>query len=190
MLLFGLSYLYGLTGTTNASAVARTLSAARDGGAGSLAAAAAVMVLAGLGFRVTAFPFHWYAPDVYQAGPTGVVAQLSFVPKLVVVALSILSYLLLSEPCKRKRVAKRVFTTYTKVFLGRSDTDVVEAIVVDSNTTIPHPHPFNFFVLHVFNGSVSKFCATMTVDALGFQNGKHVVGEGEDGRQRLSAGIC
>jgi NADH-quinone oxidoreductase subunit N len=40
------------------------------------------MVLAGLGFRVTAFPFHFYAPDVYEGGPTGTVAFLAFVPKV------------------------------------------------------------------------------------------------------------
>ena len=43
---------------------------------------ASVLILAGLGFRVTAFPFHFYAPDVYQGGPTGTVAFLAFVPKL------------------------------------------------------------------------------------------------------------
>jgi NADH-quinone oxidoreductase subunit N len=40
------------------------------------------MVVAGLGFRITAVPFHFYAPDVYEGGPTGVVAQLAFVPKV------------------------------------------------------------------------------------------------------------
>src|SRR5207237_5034911 len=41
-----------------------------------------VMVLAGLGFRIAVVPFHFYAPDVYEGGPTGVVAQLAFIPKV------------------------------------------------------------------------------------------------------------
>jgi NADH-quinone oxidoreductase subunit N len=80
--LFGFSYLYGAAGTTNLSAIAAILPRVVPGEAGTAALIAAVLVLAGLGFRVTAFPFHFYAPDVYQGGPTGTVAFLSFVPKV------------------------------------------------------------------------------------------------------------
>src|SRR5262249_36296339 len=44
---------------------------------------ALVMVVAGLGFRITAVPFHFYAPDVYQGTTTPAAALLSFVPKVV-----------------------------------------------------------------------------------------------------------
>jgi NADH-quinone oxidoreductase subunit N len=47
-----------------------------------MALVAAVLVIAALGFRITAVPFHFYAPDVYEGGPAGVVAQLAFLPKL------------------------------------------------------------------------------------------------------------
>ncbi|MBO0698845.1 MAG: NADH-quinone oxidoreductase subunit N, partial [Zavarzinella sp.] len=80
--LFGFSYLYGLTGTTNLSAVTELLPRVVPGEAGTAALIAAVLILAGLGFRITAFPFHFYAPDVYQGGPTGTVAFLAFVPKV------------------------------------------------------------------------------------------------------------
>ena len=40
------------------------------------------MVVAGLGFRITAVPFHFYAPDVYQGTPTSMAAVLAFVPKV------------------------------------------------------------------------------------------------------------
>ena len=40
------------------------------------------MVIAAIGFRITAVPFHFYAPDVYEGGPAGVVAQLAFLPKV------------------------------------------------------------------------------------------------------------
>ena len=82
MLLFGFSYLYGLTGTTNITAILAMLPSAAAGDATGLATIAIVMVIAGLGFRITAFPFHFYAPDVYQGAPVGVVALLSFLPKV------------------------------------------------------------------------------------------------------------
>jgi NADH-quinone oxidoreductase subunit N len=80
--LFGFSYLYGLTGTTNLGAMTELLPRLVPGEAGTAALIAIVMVLAGLGFRITAFPFHFYAPDVYHGGPTGTVALLAFVPKV------------------------------------------------------------------------------------------------------------
>lgn len=82
VLLFGFSYLYGVTGSTNLTAIANTL---RNGNAASvspLSLVAAVMVIAGVGSRITAVPFHFYAPDVYEGGPAGVVAQLAFLPKV------------------------------------------------------------------------------------------------------------
>jgi NADH-quinone oxidoreductase subunit N len=80
--LFGFSYLYGLVGTTNLSAMTELLPRVLPGETHVAGLIAVVLVLAGLGFRVTAFPFHFYAPDVYQGGPTGTVAFLAFVPKV------------------------------------------------------------------------------------------------------------
>ena len=80
-LLFGFSYLYGLTGTSNVSAILKILPTASAGGMSDMLLIATVMIVAGLGFKVTAFPFHFYAPDVYQGAPLGVVSLLSFVPK-------------------------------------------------------------------------------------------------------------
>ena len=82
VMLFGFSYLYGQTGTTNLGAIVDTLNDAHKTEVGVQALLAIVMVVAGLCFRVTAFPFHFYAPDVYQGGPTGVIAQLAFMPKV------------------------------------------------------------------------------------------------------------
>ena len=80
-LLFGFSYLYGLAGTTNLPAIAEALSrnpAAIPG----MSLVALVMVVAGLGFKITAVPFHFYAPDVYQGTATANAAVLAFVPKV------------------------------------------------------------------------------------------------------------
>ena len=84
LLLFGFSYLYGLTGTTNLPAMLEAFAGSETGTAGppGLALVAVVMVVAGLGFRITAVPFHFYAPDVYQGAPTSGAALLAFVPKV------------------------------------------------------------------------------------------------------------
>jgi NADH-quinone oxidoreductase subunit N len=82
ILLFGFSYLYGLTGSTNLSAITSTLAKSNAEKLSPLALTAIVMVIAAIGFRITAAPFHFYAPDVYEGGPAGVVAQLAFLPKI------------------------------------------------------------------------------------------------------------
>jgi NADH-quinone oxidoreductase subunit N len=90
LLLFGFSYLYGLAGTTNipallhefTTAVAKTSTHQAGATVPVLTQVALIMVVAGLGFRITAVPFHFYAPDVYQGAPTSVAALLAFVPKV------------------------------------------------------------------------------------------------------------
>ncbi len=86
LLLFGLAYLYGMTGVSNLKGLAFVLykgGALVTPGNVSIGAIAVVFVLAGLGFRVAAVPFHFYAPDVYQGAPTIVTATLAWVPKAV-----------------------------------------------------------------------------------------------------------
>ncbi len=88
VLLYGISLLYGATGTFSLRAVAPI--AAKGALAGNpLAIAGLALVLAGLGFKLALAPFHAWAPDVYQGSPTPVTAFLSVVPKgaaLVVLA--------------------------------------------------------------------------------------------------------
>lgn len=80
--LFGFSYLYGLSGTTNLPATLATLNSATHDSLPRTAQIALVTVVAGLGFRITAVPFHFYAPDVYQGTPTVAAALLAFIPKV------------------------------------------------------------------------------------------------------------
>ncbi|AMV25841.1 NADH-quinone oxidoreductase subunit N [Gemmata sp. SH-PL17] len=85
VMLFGFSYLYGLTGSTNLAVITDALTKTQSADVQSLnpmALVGAVLVIAAIGFRITAVPFHFYAPDVYEGAPAGVVAQLAFFPKL------------------------------------------------------------------------------------------------------------
>jgi NADH-quinone oxidoreductase subunit N len=81
LLLFGFSYLYGLAGTTNIPALMTALAGAGPTALPSVALVAVVMVVAGLGFKITAVPFHYYAPDVYQGTTAAAAAVLAFMPK-------------------------------------------------------------------------------------------------------------
>jgi len=83
LLLFGFSYLFGLTGTTNISGILHVLHGADDSRAvAGLAQVAMLTIAAGLGFRITAVPFHFYAPDVFQGTSTSGAAFLSYIPKI------------------------------------------------------------------------------------------------------------
>jgi NADH-quinone oxidoreductase subunit N len=82
LLLLGFSYLYGLAGTTNLPALGEALAVPDGGRMPGVAVAAFVLVVAGLGFRITAVPFHFYAPDVYQGTATAGATLLAFIPKV------------------------------------------------------------------------------------------------------------
>jgi NADH-quinone oxidoreductase subunit N len=84
LLLFGFAYLYGMMGISNLKTLAYlgqvpvTIPGVVHPILGLIAA---VFIMAGLGFRVAAVPFHFYAPDVYQGSPTILAAMLAWVPK-------------------------------------------------------------------------------------------------------------
>lgn len=80
MLLYGISLLYGLTGSTTYAGVAEGL-AARGEGTDLAALAAIMLIVAGVGFKVSAAPFHMWAPDAYQGAPLPVTAFLSTASK-------------------------------------------------------------------------------------------------------------
>ena len=84
ILLYGISLLYGFTGTTLFEGLAAALSA--DGTSqGELFGL--VFVLAGLAFKVSAVPFHMWTPDVYEGAPTPVTAFFASAPKVAAMAL-------------------------------------------------------------------------------------------------------
>jgi NADH-quinone oxidoreductase subunit N len=83
ILLYGVSLLYGFTGTTGFSGIAARLG---DGvSTGELFGI--VFVLAGLAFKISAVPFHMWTPDVYEGAPTPVTAFFASAPKVAAMAL-------------------------------------------------------------------------------------------------------
>ena len=84
LLLYGMSMLYGATGTLDVAAVSAAI---KQGVANpNLLVFGLVFVVAGLAFKLGAVPFHMWVPDVYQGAPTPVVMLIGSAPKLAAFA--------------------------------------------------------------------------------------------------------
>ena len=83
-LLFGFSYIYGLTGTTNLTDI---VSALARSGPSPLLYVAWILIVAGLGFKVAVVPFHLWAPDTYEGAPAPAAAFIASVSKVASFAL-------------------------------------------------------------------------------------------------------
>jgi len=83
LLLYGFSFLYGATGSTGLEQIQRVLAGTSESAAILLIARLALLlIVAGLGFRITVVPFHFYAPDVYEGTSHLNAALLAIVPKI------------------------------------------------------------------------------------------------------------
>ncbi|NBD26752.1 NADH-quinone oxidoreductase subunit N [Paenibacillus glycinis] len=80
LVLFGMSYLYGITGATNLGAIAQGI---KEHGIDfpAILYVAFFFLIAGLGIKIAAAPFHYWAADVYQGAPTPITAFLAVVSK-------------------------------------------------------------------------------------------------------------
>lgn len=89
-MLYGIALIYGLTGTTNLEMVAKglaQLAAAPDAGlTHGVALMAVLMVLSGFAFKLAAFPFHMWTPDVYTGSPTPAVGFMATGVKAAAIA--------------------------------------------------------------------------------------------------------
>jgi len=76
ILLYGFALLYGLTGTTDLTSIAGSIKNGVQNG-NVLVLIASVLILAGFGFKISAVPFHMWAPDIYEGSPTPATAFFS-----------------------------------------------------------------------------------------------------------------
>ena len=88
IMLYGLSLLFGLTGTTKFFEMQNAISSL--GSDSNLALILSVVfILVGFGYKISAVPFHFWTPDVYEGSPTTITAYLSVAPKAAGFALLI-----------------------------------------------------------------------------------------------------
>ncbi len=83
ILLFGMSLVYGFTGTTSFDGI----NAAMSGGLSGGMLFGLIFVMAGMAFKISAVPFHMWTPDVYEGAPTPVTMFFASAPKVAAVAL-------------------------------------------------------------------------------------------------------
>jgi len=84
MMLYGISLIYGFTGSTSFPAVAMVV---QTGGVSVGLVFGLVFLISGLAFKVSAVPFHMWTPDVYEGAPTPITAFFAASPKIAAMAL-------------------------------------------------------------------------------------------------------
>jgi len=77
LLLYGCSLIYGFTGSTNFITISENINSTQFGLTFGI-----VFILVGLAFKISAVPFHMWAPDVYEGSPTSVTLFFAVVPKI------------------------------------------------------------------------------------------------------------
>jgi NADH-quinone oxidoreductase subunit N len=115
ILLYGISLLYGFTGTANFTGLAAAF--AREAPSLGLLFGL-VFVLAGLAFKISAVPFHMWTPDVYEGAPTPVTAFFATAPKVAAVLLSTRVCLDALAPATDAWRQIVIFAALASIFLG------------------------------------------------------------------------
>jgi NADH-quinone oxidoreductase subunit N len=115
MLLYGISLVYGYTGSTGFEQIA----AALGSGERQLGLVfGLVFVLAGLSFKISAVPFHMWTPDVYEGAPTPVTAFFAAAPKMAAMALTVRVVMGAFEPLAADWQQIIVFISIASMVLG------------------------------------------------------------------------
>ena len=86
MLLYGMSLLYGVTGSLDIAKIAAAIGSLKEG-QGVVAGLGMVLVIVGMAFKLGAVPFHMWIPDVYHGAPTAVTLYIGSAPKLAAFAM-------------------------------------------------------------------------------------------------------
>ena len=84
LLLYGCSLIYGFSGSTNFNTILENSSSGQYGITFGI-----VFILVGLAFKISAVPFHMWAPDVYQGSPTSVTTFFAVLPKIAALSVFI-----------------------------------------------------------------------------------------------------
>jgi NADH-quinone oxidoreductase subunit N len=116
ILLYGISLLYGFTGTMNFNGIAAAF--AREGTSSLGLLFGIVFVLAGIAFKISAVPFHMWTPDVYEGAPTPVTAFFASAPKVAAVLLGTRICLDALGPATDAWRQIVIFAALASIFLG------------------------------------------------------------------------
>ncbi len=126
MLLYGMSILYGLTGTLDIELIARVVAQEQSNVA---LVYALTFIVVGLAFKLGAVPFHMWVPDVYQGAPTPVTLYIGSAPKIAAFAMVMR---LLVESLGESTGATRLAATLVGAAVGIVAGGVVGAATLDA----------------------------------------------------------
>lgn len=98
VMLFGMSYLFGLTGEMNLELIAAKLRAITSPEESRAVGAMVLLVFVGFAYKIAAVPFHFWTPDVYEGAPTVATAFFSVVPKAAGFAVLVRTLFAFLEP--------------------------------------------------------------------------------------------
>jgi NADH-quinone oxidoreductase subunit N len=118
--LFGLAFVWGLSGSTNVAVVSSHVAAIVNGSAPfspGLTMGLAFMTT-GVAFKIAAVPFHYWTPDAYQGSPTPVTGYLSVGPKIGAFALILRLFVGALDPAKTDWLAVFIVLAATTMTLG------------------------------------------------------------------------
>jgi len=115
LLVYGISLVYGYTGSTGFHEVAAALS---SGGSHLGLTFGLVFLLTGIAFKISAVPFHMWTPDVYEGAPTPVTTFLASAPKMAAMALMVRVTVGPFEPIAREWQQIIVFISIASMLLG------------------------------------------------------------------------
>jgi NADH-quinone oxidoreductase subunit N len=114
ILLYGISLLYGFTGTTGYAGVATAMKGEMSLGI----TFGIVFVMSGLAFKISAVPFHMWTPDVYEGAPTPVTAFFASAPKVAAMAMLVRVAVSAMGPATDAWQQIVIFTALASIILG------------------------------------------------------------------------
>jgi NADH-quinone oxidoreductase subunit N len=117
-LLYGIAWIYGVTGTTNLDEIRRVLMSPEIAPSMSLVGLSAALMFVGFAFKVSAAPFQVWAPDVYQGAPSPVSAFMSAGPKAAAFAVFIRVYVTAYGPIANRWEPIVWFSALLTMFIG------------------------------------------------------------------------
>lgn len=157
MLLYGISMLYGVSGTLDLSSLANYISQNNDNNL--LQVFGLVFVVVGVAFKLGAVPFHMWVPDVYEGSPTSVTLFISTAPKIAAFAMAIR---LLAEGMgplvddwQGMLIVLAILSMATGNIIAISQTNIKRMLAY---STIAH---IGFLLLGILSGRASGYAGSM-----------------------------
>lgn len=156
MLLYGMSMLYGATGSLDLQIISQQLSSVTDK---TILAFGLVFVIVGVAFKLGAVPFHMWVPDVYQGAPTAVTLYIASAPKIAAFAmlmrLLVGGLLELHAQWQGILIILAVASMAIGNIVAIAQTNIKRMLAY---STISH---IGFLMLGVLSGSAAGFAASM-----------------------------